>query len=433
MEEKNTNPIGYGAQSKKDAEGRDRPFIIRQLTVRPLTRKEHDIGSLLRAIRAAESTVPRRLELYDLYEDLLSTDGHLFTVAEKRVMSITNVDWQYLDANGQEDEKMNDWIDSPDFELTVSEIMKSKFWGYTMLDYTFNEDGTITVYLVPRKHMRPKLGIIAYQQTGDEGINIREGVYANTVLEAGKEDDLGLFMIAASMVVFKRCSIADWSEFAEVFGRPIIDAVWDGFDEEQKIALTKALDDMGGGGQLIRPKGTEVTLQNGATNNPDGSLYKGIWDVANAEISKLFLSNTETTESSDSSGYAQAEIHQTSESLILKSDKKFVRRILNRRLLRILESNGFVAPGGKFVIKGENEERISKKDKLDIDTKLKNEVGLPMSDDHFYETYGIEKPKDYEKQKADKAAQGMAQQMGGALSMAQLVQLRDIGFFDEPR
>src|SRR5690606_24806590 len=145
------------------------------------------------------------------------------------------------------------------------------------------------------KHMRPHRGVVAFEQTGDTGINIREGAYASTVVEVGDERDLGLLMVAAQYVIFKRCSLSDWSQFAEVFGQPIVDAVWDGFDENQRQLLLEAIDGMGSGGKLVRPKGTEVTLQNGGTNNPTGELYRGIIDVCNAEVSKLFRGQTETT------------------------------------------------------------------------------------------------------------------------------------------
>ena len=41
--------------------------------------------------------------------------------------------------------------------------------------------------------------------------------------------------------------------------------------------------------------------------------------------------------------------------------------------------------------------------RVQIDMQLKN-MGLPISDDYLYETYGIEKPKNYEELKKAKAA-----------------------------
>lgn len=428
MNYKNTH-MGFNTQAPVDAEGKEKPFILQQLTIRPLNRQSHDIATMLSAIRSAESMNPRYTYLYDMYSDFLTTDAHLRSVVQKKIMGVTNVKWIYTNKDGSENEKMTEWIDTPDFELMISEVIKSKIWGYTMLEFEFEADDTFKVYLIPRKHMRPKLGMITLEQTGDTGIYVREGMYANTILEAGDENDLGLLATAAQYVIFKRCALTDWAEFAEVFGRPIIDAVWDGFDEDQKIELTKALENMGGGGQLIRPAGTQITFQNGATNNPTGELYSGIYTICNAEISKLFLGQTETTESSDSSGYAQASVHANTENDINADDLAFVRRLLNRRWHKILEAHGLVEPGGSFSVK-DNTAQISKKDQLDIDRILKNEIGLPMSDDHFYKNYGAEKPDDYEAQKA--AFERSKSQPAPGFNMAlrqTLMQLRDEGFF----
>ncbi len=424
----NINPIGFNTTAKQDADGKERPMLIQQLTIRPLYRRSHDISTLLASVRSAEATVPRRTELYDLYEDFLTSDAHLRSVYEKRIMGVTNIDWVYTDKNGQEVELMKEWIDTPDFELVVSELLKSKLWGYTMIEIEVYSDGTFGVYLIPRKHMRPNKGMIAFDQTGDNGIDVRNGNYVNTILEAGDEKDLGLLMVAAQYVIFKRGSLSDWAQFAEVFGQPLIDAVWDGFDEEQRIKLLEALENLGSGGQIVRPAGTELTFQQGAGNNPTGDLYKSLIGTCNDAISILLLGQTETTESSASSGYAQATVHAGTENDINKSDIKFVRRILNKRFLRLLEANGIVEAGGSFSVKVE-EPNITIVDKLNMDLRLRNEAGLPMSDEHFYETYGIEKPADYEAQKTAAAAKQATQQMGGFSLRDELMKLRDEGFF----
>lgn len=422
--------MGFNTQARLDAEGKERPFVLQQLTIRPLNRRSQDISTMLSSVRAAEAINAVRTYLYDMYLDFLSTDAHLRSVYDKFIMAVTNTEWVYTNKDGSENPIMKAWIDTPDFELVVSEIAKSKPWGYTMLEFEFYPDGTFGVYLIPRKHMRPKKGLVTFEQVGDTGIYVREGVYADTILEAGEEDDLGLLMVAAPYVIFKRGSLADWAEFAEVFGRPIIDAVWDGFDEDQKIELTKALDTMGGGGQLVRPAGTNVTMLQGGTNNPTGQLYKGIYDICNAEISKLFLGQTETTESSDSSGYAQAQTHAGTENDINITLINYVRRILNRRLCKILQANGIIEPEGSFAVK-DTSAQVSKTDQLTIDKTLKIEVGLPMDDEHFYKTYGIEKPTDYDAQKAAIIAKQQAP-LPNDFTMAlreTILKMRDEGLF----
>lgn len=410
---KNHNPVGFQQKADVDAEGRKQPVLVQQLTVRPVHRKSQDIGAWRNAIRAAEALNPRRTELYDLYEDIM-LDGHLWCEIEKRIQAVTNAEWQFLTADGQELEFMKDWIDSPDFEEVLEEIAKSKAWGYTMIDFEFYPDGSWGIYTIPRKHMRPELGMVTYEQTGQTGINVREGVYADTVLEVGKENDLGILKVVAQYVIYKRGNFGDWAQFAEVFGMPLIDAVWDGYDENQRVLLLEALENMGSGGQLVRPAGTELTFIQGGANNPTGDLYNNLIKACNAEISKTVLGQTETTESSDSSGYAQSETHADVVSGYAKSDRKYVRRILNRRLVKILEANGIDLAGGSFSIKGESEKPMSKAEQLINDIRLKNEVGLPMSDDYFYETYGVERPDDYEAQKeAQKEAATVQPYSGG--------------------
>lgn len=426
------NTIGFKTQAQIDAEGRKSPVLIQNLTIRPIHRKTQDIDNWRKAMRAAESTVPRRTELYDLYEDIM-LDAHLSSVVEKRILAVTNAEWQFLDSKGKEVKFMTDWIDTPDFELMVEEILKAKLWGYTMLEFDFYPDDSWGIFDIPRKHMRPELGLVCKEQTTNTGgIDIRTGRYADTVLEAGKPKDLGKLLSAAQYVIYKRGNFGDWAQFAEIFGMPLIDAVWDGYDEDQRMKLLEALEQMGGGGQLVRPAGTTVEFVQGGSNNPTGDLYNNLIKACDAQISKLILGQTETTESSDSSGYAQASVHADTENDINISDIKFVRRILNRRFCKMLEANGINTEGGYFHVKNA-EERISKKDWLDIYIRLQNEAQLPIADDTMYETFGIEKPEDYEEQKAILIERAKAQQMpsggGFTLSMTDLLRLRDEGFF----
>ena len=67
----------------------------------------------------------------------------------------------------------------------------------------------------------------------------------------------------------------------------------------------------------------------------------------------------------------------------------------------IFQNLGFNVDGGEFVYAAK--EKIEPTQQLTIVQGLKN-MGLPMDDDWLYETFGIEKPKDYDQQKADALA-----------------------------
>lgn len=388
----NNNPL---IEAPAKLAGGDTPTIVMQkLIVRPPNRGKVDITDWRNATRSAESMVPRYVWLFDLYEDMW-LDAHLNSVASKRIMGVTNADWQYVDGEEKPVDGVNKIIDSTAFEDLLAAFVHARMEHYRMVECDF-KNGKFTSYIIPPKHMRPKTGIVAYEQSGDEGINIREGIYADTVIEIGNPNNLGLFLSAAQYVIFKRGGFSDWANFVEVFGQPLIDAQWDGFDENQRILLEQAFDKMGNGAKLVRPAGTTVQLLENKAN-ATGDLQNHFVDALNKEISKVILGQTETTESSKSSGYAQSQTHAGVEDDINLSDISYTRRGLNTRFNDMMIALGI--PGaskeGRFIIRGEGEETISKKDKLEMDIALAKDINLPIDDDYFYDTYEIPKPTNY--------------------------------------
>ena len=390
-------------QSDKNPAEAPPSIIMTNIDVRPWTRREQDIPSWRLAHRSAESLLPRRILLYDLYADV-EIDGHVEAVTGKRRDPVTTANWQFVDKDGTPVDGVNDLLDTIGFGDMLEDIVNSKFWGYSIFEPTFwkNHEGKweMAANLLPRMNYRPETGIIANDSTSEEGINIREGFYAKTVMEVGKPKDLGLYLKAAPYQILKRGGLGDWGLFVQVFGNPIVDATWDGFDESQRLKLLEAVQALGSGGALVRPKGTEVTLLENKSN-ANGDLQDKFMSFLNKEISKALLGSTETTESSSSSGYAQSNTHAGQDEKKNESDIQFTRRILNSRFTRILASAGFQVDGGSFIIEGEDNE-LTVKESFDMQMRLLDK-GLPIDDDFFYETYGIPKPDNYEQLKKDQA------------------------------
>jgi phage gp29-like protein len=399
---KKTKGITGQEQSGKLPGGGVPSIVVNQIDVRPFGRREQDIPSWRNALRSAESIIPRRLLLYDLYADV-DLDAHVEAVTGKRRDAVTTANWQFVDKEGKPVDQINELIDSIGFNDMLEEIINSKFWGYSIMEPTFHrsEDGTweMETNLIPRLNYRPEKGIVAYDYASDAGINIREGIYAKTIMEVGKPKDLGLYLKAAPFQILKRGGMGDWALFVQVFGNPIVDATWDGFDEQQRIKLLEAINALGSGGAIVRPAGTDITLLENKTN-ANGDLQDKFITLLNREISKALLGSTETTESSTSSGYAQAQTHAAQDERKNESDINFTRRVLNSRFIKILNAAGFSTQGGRFIVEGEDNE-LSVKESFDIHMQLKKE-GIPIDDDFFYETYGIPKPDNYDQIVAEK-------------------------------
>jgi SPP1 gp7 family putative phage head morphogenesis protein len=396
------NNIGFSLKpASKTADGTAQPLIMQQITVRPFNRQSQDITNWRNAQKAAEAMIPRRVTLYDLYHDLSTTDAQIISVWGKRVDAVTSAPWEFTDKDGNPVEAINELIDCIGFEELLKVIMDSKSWGYSMAEPTFfiNDNGQheFSTYSIPKKHMRPEAGIIADEQHSDKGTYIREGIYAKTIMEFGKSTDLGLFLSACMYAIYKRGDVADWAEFIEIFGRGIIDAEWDGFDESQRQKLATAIKEMGGGGVIIRPAGTKVDIKN-STGTANGDLQDKFAAKMDAYISKVLLGSTETTDSSKTSGYAQAEIHQEQDEKKNDTDLAFVRRYLNSRFIKVLKAAGFDTKGGTFVLK-----KVNKIDKaaFEVHKAMVKDLNVPVDDDFFYENYGVRKPDNYDQLKKE--------------------------------
>lgn len=373
------------------------PVVIQKVDVRPVHRTTQDIPKWRNALQSAEARTPRRSQLYDLYADVI-LDAHVEAVTSKRFDATATANWQFVDKEGKPVDEINELIDTIGFETIVKEIINSKFWGYSIFEPTFWKNSSdkweVSANLLPRINYRPEIGVVAYQATGEEGENIREGIYAKTIMEVGETNDLGLLVKAAQYAILKRGGVGDWGMFVQVFGRPIIDATWDGFDEGQRQKLLESLD-IGAGGVIVRPDGTTINiLESKGTNT---TIHPDFMKFLNKEISKALLGTTETVESSDSSGYAQSKEHGDQDDKKHESDISFVRRILNSRFIKILESHGFNTQGGSFTVQ-HKEKTLSKKEAFEIDKGLK-EMGLIIDDDYLYKKYNVDKPEDYEARK----------------------------------
>lgn len=393
----NTQNIGF----KLTADGNKQPLVVQNIEVRPFNLTRLDLMKWQNARKSAIAIIPRRVLLYDLYYDISSTDAQVMAVWQKRVDAVTSAEFEFTDSKGNPVDEINELIDCIGFDELCKSIMDSISWGYSAAEPTFfvNDNGQneFSVYNVPKKHLRPELGIIAKDQLTDEGINIREGIYAKTIMEFGKSDDLGLFLSAAMYAILKRGSISDWAEFIEIYGRGIIDATWDGFDLEQRQKLSKAIQEMGGGGVIIRPAGTTIDIK-GNGGNSNGDLQDKFAAKMDDYISKVLLGSTQTTDSSKGSGYAQAKVHQDQDENKNLTDVNYVRRYLNSRFIKVLKAAGFDTKGGTFVLK---QKKTINKDAFEIHKTMKLDLKVPIDDDFFYENYGVKRPDNYDQLKKD--------------------------------
>lgn len=371
------------------------PIIVNDFSFVAPDRNRKDVGSLKQAVERAESVhCPNRYRLYDLYHDLLTLDAHLSGICDKRVKTITNKVLFFADRNGTKVDAMDDLISSPRFERLLEIIMETLLWGTSAVE--FLQGDSFDFVEIDRRHIRPENRQIAKSQFDYQGLDI-DG-YPNLWL-LGRPDDLGLLLRCSMYALYKRSGVGDFAQYVEIFGQPVRIIKYDAYDLETQKKLKSILDQSGSSLVMMLPKQTDFEMLDGKTSNGNGELQQRLVNLCNQEMSVAILGCTETTVSSSSSGYAQASVHADQQEELARADTRYVISLLNSPFfLRILASYGLPVEGGSFQC---NEKRsiAELKEQLDIDLRVADKV--PVSDDYWYETYGIPKPDNYDQLKKE--------------------------------
>jgi len=387
---------------------KDKNIVVQNITIKAPQRKSQDIENWRAAIKTFENEIsPNKVLLYDLYEDML-LDGQLESTWGKRQDAVSNKELLFL-RDGKEDEEIIKLLNSPDMRELIKDLHDSTLWGYTLvqvdkISYDPDEEMYKIKYdLIPRKHVHPEPNfqcISKMQGIPAKDILFKEPPLSKYMIWAGKAKNKGLMVKAAQYIIYKRGDFGDWAQFAEMFGMPFREGRYDGYDEKTRALLEQAMEEAAGASYAILPKEAEFKIHETFSNTGSNSLYKDLKDACNAEISKIILGNTLTTEQGDKGARSLGDVHADAESAKNLADELFITGILNSKFKAILKLFGFNVSGGSIQYKGADKDwdTLVKKWGVYSDMKDKN---IPIDDDYIYEEFDIPKPDDYDQQKEE--------------------------------
>lgn len=367
-----------------------RQIVVNHVNVRPWRRETQNISKWRNAMIAAESTNPQRAALYNMYHDIY-LDGYLSeALIGTRIDAITNAELRLFNGDGSANEPVNKLTNKIFFNDFLKYAMESLFWGHSLMELYWPAPGgkVGTTTLIPRKHVKPELGIVTKNEYDTTGINYREDPYFKKVtVEVGGEKDLGILLKVAQYVIYKRGDFGDWTEFAEVFGMPFRWATYN--NESNREILEKALTAAGSAGSVVAPEGSNIEYHSPTNAGASNDVFKSLKDACNDEMAYTILRNTMTTIEAKSSGYAQSETHLNVQDRLHAADRERMLNILNEKLNPYLDSIGYSTGDGewKFI----NQDQTSVTERILVDRALQ-EMGLDISDDYLYERYSIPRP-----------------------------------------
>lgn len=377
--------------------------VVQQLTLTSVDRTPKDIASWRVALRNAESIyAPNRTQLLDLYDEV-KLDGHLCGIVGKRIDAVLNKALHFETRDGQRVDAMEELLESEVFYNIITLILETRFYGVGGLEFIPGSE--LNFVEIPRKHIKLERGLIALTQNDTTGIPYKDNP---NLLILGEPWKLGLFLQCTPYALFKRGDMSDWAQFIEIFGQPMRIGKYDAYDPTVRGQLKRAMDEMGSSFSAMIPKQAEFEILDGKQTNANGDLQAKFREACNEEMSVVILGNTETTSKASGSGYAIAKEHGKQQMEITRRDMSYVLQKLNSPQFKaILQSYGYPVASGHFAWEKERDlnELVLR---AQVDVQVSQQV--PLDDDYWYRTYGIDKPANYEQLKAEKEAQKQAMQ-----------------------
>jgi hypothetical protein len=386
--------------TRKEGKTPENGLLIQNLEIKQIKRDSVDIKKWRDALKAAEGQNENRKLLYELYEDML-LDGHLKSIVGKRIMSITNSPIQFT-KDEKKVEELDKVLKSKAFKKILKYIIQSKIYGHSLFEFipTDTELG-FKVELVDRRHVKPRLGIVAVNPNDTKGDFYREEPFVNFAVEVGEKNDFGLILQACQYAIYKRGEIGDWADYIQLFGIPMRHGKYK--NPETKNVLYDALINMGSSGVAVTPEDAIIEVVRAEGSTGANLVFKNFREAMNDEMSVTILGQTMTTSDSGNSGYAQGLVHQAVEGQMHKDDREDVLTVLNDDVIRVLANLGYPVEGGEFSYP--DVDTLTLEQRIAIDEKVTKFV--PVDADYFYNKYKIPKPTTKE------TVGGMQQQESG--------------------
>lgn len=342
---------------------------------------------------------PRRKELYDLYDSALM-DTHLKGVLRKRKIAVSQFPIEFR-KGGKPVDEVNEQIKSPWFRDFLKSLIDVQMWGFNAYQFIMDKEGWIDVTMIDHRHVNPVTREVLEYAGDMHGKPLDE--FPNTLF-LGKPDDCGELMNVVPWIITKRQTTGDWAQYAQVFGMPIREYTYDGSDWETMAALKEEAESQGSNGVYFHTSDTLMRIVEPGNRSGSSELYDRLMRKCDEQISILILGNTLTTTVGDSGSRALGDVQKGEEEAIMADDRGYVLDVLNYEMTPIFEKLGIDTGGGEWVFV--KEEKTDKAQQADIVVKM-NSLGLPISDDYLYGTFGIEKPENYDelvKRKAEEKA-----------------------------
>lgn len=374
------NKVVNLANVKKNAKA---PKYTASIAPKTVARTRQDIANWNRALQLTRlQENPKWYLLQQLYDEV-SLDALFTSQYKNRQLKALSQRIVLKKPNGDIDEEQTKLLNDAIFTNEINRhILDSKYRRVSLIELSFDADGTLKVDLIPRENLDPEGGFLYLDYSEDKKIdyrNVKE--YGTWLLEFGEKKDVGLINNAVPHILFKRFAISCWSELAEINGIPPRVLKTNTQDPAALSRGEKMMKDMGAAAWFIIDQNENFEWASSAVQS--GDVYNKLINLCNNEIS-LLMTGAVIGQDTKNGSRSKDESGQEMLNTLIESDMRLVEQYWNSKVIPALVQIG--------VLKGELTYGYEQTEDINQLWTMTKEI-LPyknVSDDWIKEKFGIE-------------------------------------------
>jgi hypothetical protein len=368
------------ANVKKNAKA---PKYTASIAPKTVARTRQDIASWNRALQLTKlEDNPKWYLLQQLYDEV-SLDALFTSQYENRQLKALSERVVLKKPNGNVDEEQTKILNDAIFTNEINRhILDSKYRRVSLIELSFDPDGTLMVDLIPRENLDPEGGFLYPDYSEDKKIDYRNvSEYGTWLLEFGQKKSAGLINNAIPHILFKRFAISCWSELAEINGIPPRVLKTNTQDPAALKRGERMMKDMGAAAWFIIDENESFEWAAAAVQS--GDVYKNLVNLCNNEIS-LLMTGAVIGQDTKNGSRSKDESGQEMLRTLIESDLRLVEQYWNSKVIPALVQIG--------VLKGELTYGYEQPEDIDQLWNMTKEI-LPyknVEDEWIKNKFGIE-------------------------------------------
>ncbi|MBB5334729.1 phage portal protein family protein [Chryseobacterium koreense] len=339
------NPNNHHQLATKTGNKISNTKLYPQLVEKTVTQTRQDIAKMKQAqnnFKNADNPVV--WQLYNLYDYILD-DAHLTSQIENRINDSLGATWNLKKKGGDIDQELTDLHQNSElFNDIIKEIINTRFYGHSVIEFDWKQDGQNEVQLkadlLPRQNIISKKGTFLFDYSEEKGIQYRDlPQYGTWILEFGKPGEMGLLNKAIPHALFKRFAQSCWSELCEIYGIPPRVYKTDAQDPAAVARGKRMMQDMGSAAWFIIDTTEEFEWAKGVSTN--GDVYSNLIHLCDGQNS-LLMSGAIIGQDTKNGNYSKEEAGQKMLQKLVLADMALVEMYMNSKVLPALARIGVI-------------------------------------------------------------------------------------------